>query len=811
MSTDPRLSELLVRWENLQQQGQSLSAEELCADCPELVAELKQQIQALQSVNHLLGAAQSQASPASAPSAQQERDTAYRPTVPGYEILGVLGHGGMGVVYKARQVRLNRIVALKMILAGAHAGPRELARFRTEAEAAARLQHAHIVQIHEVGEQNGSPYFSLEFMDGGSLAQKLNGAPQPPRQAVDLVETLARAIHTAHEQGIVHRDLKPANVLLTADGLPKIADFGLAKRLNPESGAPAQRDQTKSGDIMGTPSYMAPEQAAGKTKEIGPVTDVYALGAVLYEMLTGRPPFRAETPFDTMSQVVSEEPVPPTRLQPKVPRDVETICLKCLRKEPGKRYASALALADDLRRFLNHEPIQARPVGRVEKLWRWCQRNPYVAGLSAIVVCLLLSVLLIATIATVSIAAARERQARAETARANAEAATSKQLADFLLGVFQSPDPFVLEGLGLHAGNETSAARDLLDRAAERIEAEFQGPALTKASLLDCIGNIYQSLAFSDKAEPLLQRALEIRTRQLPEDHPDLATSLFHLGLLRHFLDANPKAEPYYRQALAIREKHFGAKHLLVADVKFHLAWLCNDLRHHAEAEALLRDVVEVRTRELGKKNRRVAMTRALLAIALMMQGKDAEALQVSLATLDAPDVAQALTLYLRAMGYRKQGKFDEAEKAYRQLHEMARRLLSDNHPVMAAILGDMAGLMQEHGQLEEAERLIRQAIAIGSRFGNDHPKLIEARVALAKGLSDKGNAALAKGLSGGDSFAEAEKQFQEALKSVRKRESMHHPQAKTIIEHLVRLYDAWGKPEKAAEYRALLREWPAP
>ena len=298
-----------------------------------------------------------------------------------HEILGLIGRGGMGVVYQARQLDLDRTVALKMLLAGAHAGPEDLARFQREASAIAQLKHPNIVQIYEVGTQGGSPYFSLEFVEGGSLAQKIKGTPQPAREAAQLVETLARAVHAAHQCGIIHRDLNPANVLLTGDGVPKITDFGLAKRLD------AEVHQTQSGAILGTPSYMSPEQASGKSKEIGPSVDVYALGATLYELLTGRPPFRAETPLDTVLQVLSEEPVvPPRRLLAKIPRDLEIICLHCLRKEPLRRYASALDLADDLRSFREGKPIKARPVGALERGWRWCRRNPSLAkaaGLAA--------------------------------------------------------------------------------------------------------------------------------------------------------------------------------------------------------------------------------------------------------------------------------------------------------------------------------------------------------------------------------------------------------------------------------------------
>jgi serine/threonine protein kinase len=324
------------------------------------------------------------------------------PVVPGYEILGELGRGGMGVVYKARQVALDRVVALKMILAGGHAGEAELARFRTEAEAVARLQHPNVVQIHEVGQHGGLPFFSLEFCAGGSLEKKLAGTPLPPLEAARLVQTLAGAMEAAHRAGVVHRDLKPANILLTSSGrsqtgvgdgspaplserplnehTPKITDFGLAKKLDSGTG------QTASGAILGTPSYMAPEQAGGQNKTVGPLADVYALGAILYELLTSRPPFKAATQLDTLLLVLSEEPVPPRQLQPQVPRDLETICLKCLQKEPKKRYASAADLAEDLRRFGAGEPIQARPAGRWERGVKWAKRRPAVAALLAALV-----------------------------------------------------------------------------------------------------------------------------------------------------------------------------------------------------------------------------------------------------------------------------------------------------------------------------------------------------------------------------------------------------------------------------------------
>ncbi|CAN5774192.1 hypothetical protein BH11PLA1_BH11PLA1_04930 [soil metagenome] len=359
--------------------------EDVCGARPELLTELRER---LRRIRHLSADIESAFPSSSRQGVRRHKHGATRegerlPQIPGYELEAAVGYGGMGVVYKARHVGLDRSVAIKMLLSGDYASEKQLAALVREAKAVAALKHIHIVQVYDVGELDGLPYFTMEFVGGGSLAQKLDGKPLAARAAAALVATLAEAVQAAHSGGVVHRDLKPANILLASDNTPKITDFGLARRTAGDPGL------TLSDARVGTPSYMAPEQVIGSAGSFGPAVDIYALGAILYETLTGRPPFRADSPAETQKQVVAEEPAPPRRLNARVPRDVETICLKCLHKHPPRRYASPGDLAADLTRWLSGRPILARPVGPVERCAKWTRRRPASAMLAAAMLALL--------------------------------------------------------------------------------------------------------------------------------------------------------------------------------------------------------------------------------------------------------------------------------------------------------------------------------------------------------------------------------------------------------------------------------------
>jgi tetratricopeptide (TPR) repeat protein len=647
--------------------------------------------------------------------------------MPGYEVLQELGRGGMGVVYEARQIGPNRVCALKMILAGGHAGAAELARFRTEAEAIGRLQHPNIVQVFEVGEHAGLPYFSLEFCAGGSLEKKLDGTPLPPREAARLVETLARAMQAAHQANVIHRDLKPANVLLTADGLPKISDFGLARKLD-------EVGQTASNAIVGTPSYMAPEQAGGKSKEMGPATDVYALGAILYECVTGRPPFKAATVMDTLHQVVANEPVPPRQLQPRTPRDLETITLKCLHKEPARRYATAADLAADLKHFLAGEPIAARPVGGVEKAWKWVKRNPVVSAMTAAIVLLLLgsSVVIYAKYLD-----AREQKKEADELRIAAE--TREKEANQLR---QAAEQF------------SQRAKRTLDQAGKDDEKTRHAPGaqVLRRELMQSALRFYQDFAAYYPDDRALRAGLA-------DTHLRLAVATGRVRPIREAMQSFEKGVRILEEQIA-REPDNVDLQVRLAEAYFDLGQLAFEREQYAEAEKILARAEKLLTPLAARQPGNV---RALLCLAGVnhrldssrwnLSGrKPAEALvfcQANARRLDAllekhPDNVDAL--YWR-------GKFannialtyDDLKQpqAYaRNLDEAvdrftrALRLSPDRPDVLFDLtntLRNKAWSLRSQNRLADAVSVYEQAIAKANRLVARNPDVPRYRQFLAK------------------------------------------------------------------------------
>jgi serine/threonine-protein kinase len=543
-----------------EERGEEPAPDEFLRRFPAYVARLRQQFELHQALarESALGLGSTKivgesATPATTASPARTLLTAY-------EILGELGRGGMGVVYKARQVALNRLVALKMLLHGALAGPGELTRFRREAEAVALLRHPNIVPIYDVGEHDGRPFFAMELVEGDRLDRVLAGTPQPPRAAAQLLATLARAIDHAHRQGIVHRDLKPANILFAACGValatpqadllvPKITDFGLAKRLDVQSG-----NTTPDGALLGTPGYMAPEQAAGNMRAVGPAADVYALGAILYEALTGRPPFLCATLADTLHQLRTEEPLPPRRRQSKVPRDLETICLKCLHKDPAKRYASADALADDLQRFLDGKPIQARPTGMIERSAKWARRRPAAAALLAVSVAALL---LLSGGGWWSAAALRRSAEEEARQRRRAEESFHQAMA--------AVDQMLTEvgAVDLVDVPQMAPVRERLLRKALAFLSDFlakrgDDPAVRfeAARAHGRCGDILSLQGLSVEAEQHYTGALELLAQVSPgpDQRREEGRTRDHLAALLKSSHRFPEAEDAYRRALELRQ-----------------------------------------------------------------------------------------------------------------------------------------------------------------------------------------------------------------------------------------------------------------
>lgn len=620
----------------------------------------------------------------------------------GYELIRQIGYGGMGVVYEARQRSLNRTVALKMILAGEFASTADVKRFQAEAEAVAHLDHPNIVPVYEVGEHCGRHYFSMRLIEGGSLAEHLEDFRCEPRSAARLAATVARAVHHAHTRGILHRDLKPSNILLDGEKQPHVTDFGLAKRVEVDS------ELTQSGAILGSPSHMAPEQASGRRGEITTATDVYGLGAVLYSLLAGRPPFRGDSVQETIDQVRDRAPEPLSGINRLVDRDLQTICLKCLEKEPPRRYDSAEALAEDLERWLAGASIQARPVGWGEHLWNWCRRNPVVAGLTSSVTLLLILVLVGLPIGMVLIARQRD-EARLRTHQARqAVDKMYTQVAERWLADQPQLEP---------------VQREFLEGALQFYEefARAQGtdPAMRQEAgmAFSRMGAIQYKLGQFDKAETNLRRAIDLQER-LTAEFPtqstcwrDLATSFYSLGRLCEDTGSRREAERVHRRALAIRER-------LVA---------------HAPAAAELRHDLGMSSNSLGRylldEKRLQEAEPPLLRALTFREGLAAEFPWVS----DYRRYVAGSCLNLGSVR-KGTGRLGEAEQLYRRAVALQEELAAHDpgRPKYKFDLANgyhnLARLLRETGQIAEAEQLLHRAVDLNKGLAASSPDVPEYR-----------------------------------------------------------------------------------
>jgi serine/threonine-protein kinase len=691
------------------------------------------------------------------------------PTVPGYEILDELGRGGMGVVYLARQIRLNRLCALKMILAGDHASQLAAQRFQTEAETIARLRHTNIAQIYHIGDHDGLAFLEMEYIEGGSLERRLDGTPWPARKAAELLAALAHGVRQAHETGIIHRDLKPGNILVEKDGTPKIADFGLAKTLDVQSGL------TQSDSILGSPSYMAPEQAGGHAKEAGPLADIYALGAILYELLTGRPPFRAGSFLETLEQVKTTEPVSPSRLVPSLPRDIETICLKCLQKEPAKRYASAAALEDDLRRFQSGEPILARRVSRAERAWRWCRRNPAVAALVASLLVVLIGGFSATTVLWL----------RAERLRAQAE------------------DNF-------HQARE--AVDGYLTRVAESRLLGVPGLQPLRRELLESALAYYESFVRQREGDPALQH--------------ELARALGRVARINAELGRRPEALKGYEKALEIlsrasdrsgkedpsRQAELARYHQAKGDVHRQIGDRAAALQSYQAAEVILRRLAGLAGDSSSSPATGPAQTddpEFRLALAILLDS-------IGTVHRDARELEKAVHYYGEAMQIewsvvRDPKKLRETTRLARHLATMftklgdisvelgmpadALRWVVGNAVIDAADFGGgMAGRFPLYKRAESIlDALIREA-PTDERVNDFRRDLADCREHNARALL------------GIDRAEEALSSYREAL-AIRQRLAQENPAVTEYQEELARidfdigsLDDRRGKPDEATE-----------
>jgi serine/threonine protein kinase len=627
-----------------------------------------------------------------------------------YELFGEIARGGMGVVYRACQRSLNRPVALKMILAGRYASPDDLLRFRNEAEAVANLDHPNIVPIHEVGQHEGHSYFAMKLIEGGSLGEHLPEFTLDPKSAARLLAVVARAVHHAHQRGVLHRDLKPSNILLDAEGQPHVVDFGLAKRVE---GDP---ELTVSGAIVGSAPYMSAEQASGKRKSITTATDIYGLGAILYAMLTARPPFQADSVAETIEQVKEREPDPPSGQNRRVDRDLQTICLKCLDKDPQRRYVSALALAEDLDHWLKGEPIAARPVTRLERSWRWCRRNPALAGLTLVIFALMLAGVT-GLIVSNRMISKRSAEVQAESDRVTA---IMQFLTDDLLGQAEPSSNAVEDHVSL---------LEVLDRAAEKVGNRFTDRPDREENVRATIASAYHNLASWEKAERQWRAVLESSRRRLGPDarrtlvaQRDLGHTITHRG---RPADALALLEPA-TDGLA---RVLGPDHSETLRSRGNLASAYRLAGHDDKAIALFESTLKLEESKLGPDHPNPLITLGNLADCYRAAGQSDKAIELFEGKIKLFDTKLGPDHPMSLMGrtvlannYVAAGRTDEAIALHEETLKRLERRLGPGHRDTLVSRGSLADAYLKAGRIPEAIRLGESTLKqIESTVGPDH------------------------------------------------------------------------------------------